>query len=136
MLEVTDLPLSILIVDDDARVRRALARCLQLDGHRVAVVETGTEALAVIGAERWDLICLDAQLPDIPGPELARQIRGQIGGAYTVLVTGFASSFDDTGLLTEGIQAVLPKPWKVDELDLVLHRARLHLASAATIRAA
>ena len=79
-------PLTILIVDDDARVRRALARYLELDGHVVEVALTGAQALERVGTQPWDLLCLDAQLPDIPGPVLARQIQALAPSAYTVLV--------------------------------------------------
>jgi DNA-binding response OmpR family regulator len=125
-VEQNTQPLSILIVDDDARVRRALARYLELDGHLVEVALTGAQALERVRAKPWDLLCLDAQLPDIPGPVLARQIQPLAPSAYTVLVTGFASSFDDCGLLTECIDGVLPKPWKADELECVLQRAHDH----------
>ncbi|MFN0071236.1 MAG: response regulator [Chloroflexota bacterium] len=135
-LHQTDQSLTIMIVDDDARVRRALARCLELDGHLVEVAESGAGALALVGTRSWDLICLDAQLPDIQGPQLARQLHPNAASAYTVLVTGFASSFDDTGLLTECIDAVLPKPWKMEELETVIERVRQHAIARAAIRAA
>jgi DNA-binding response OmpR family regulator len=93
----------------------------------VEVAESGAQALERIGNREWDLICLDAQLPDIPGQTLACELHPLAGSAYTVLVTGFASSFDDSGLLTECIDAVLPKPWKVGELEMVLERVRAHI---------
>jgi DNA-binding response OmpR family regulator len=129
-------PLKILIVDDDARVRHALARCLELDGHVVEVVDSGSQALERIHSLSWDLLCLDAQLPDIPGSALALQLKALTISPYTTLVTGFASSLDDGGLLTEGIDAVLPKPWRVDELETVLQRAREHAVARGTARAA
>jgi DNA-binding response OmpR family regulator len=132
----SEQPLTILIVDDDARVRRALARCLELDGHTVEVAESGAQALERIGNRDWDLLCLDAQLPDIPGQILACELHPLAGSAYIVLVTGFASSFDDGGLLTECIDAVLPKPWKVDELEMVLERVRAHIARPGVSTAA
>jgi DNA-binding response OmpR family regulator len=120
-------PLSILIVDDDARVGRALARYLELEGHFAEVALTGAQGLERARSKPWHLLCLDAQLPDIPGPLLARQIQPLAPSAYTVLITGFASSFDDCGLLTECIDGVLPKPWKADELECVLQRAHDHI---------
>jgi DNA-binding response OmpR family regulator len=136
ILDQNSQPLTILIVDDDARVRRALARCLELDGHVVEVAATGTQALERVSSRSWNLLCLDAQLPDILGPVLARQLKPLAPSAYTVLVTGFASSLDDCGLLTECIDAVLPKPWKSDELECILRRARDRIFPSASIRAA
>jgi DNA-binding response OmpR family regulator len=134
--EAATQSLTILIVDDDARVRHALARCLELDGHMVETADSGSQALERIGSFAWDLLCLDAQLPDIPGSAIALQLKALSRSPYTALVTGFASSLDDGGLLTEGIDAVLPKPWRVDELENVLQRAREHAAARASVRAA
>src|SRR5262249_33681891 len=62
MFDQPTQPLTILIVDDDARIRRALARCLELDGHIVGIAESGAQAISQAGVRPWDLLCLDAQL--------------------------------------------------------------------------
>lgn len=116
-------PLTILIVDDDARIRGALARWLELEGHQVETAARAHEALAAAEGRCWDLICLDAQLPDMAGNDLVRAIRARETSAYVVVVTGFASTFDDPGLLWPGVDSVLPKPWQAGELELVLDRA-------------
>jgi CheY-like chemotaxis protein len=135
-LEPITKPLTILIVDDDERVRHALARCLELDGHVVEVANTGTKALELIASHSWDLLCLDAQLPDIAGDTIARRLRELGKHTFTVLITGFASSLDDRGWLTEGVDAVLPKPWKVDELECILQRAYDYVSVTEGTRAA
>ena len=135
-LEPTTKQLTILIVDDDERVRRALARCLELDGHMVYVANTGTKALELTASHSWDLLCLDAQLPDIGGDTVARRLSELGKRTFTVLVTGFASSLDDGGWLTEGIDAVLPKPLKVDELECILQRASDYVGETGSTRAA
>lgn len=123
MNEQENAPLRILIVDDDARIRRALARWLELDGHTVETAGRGRDALVAIDGRWCDLICLDAQLPDMAGADLVCAIRAREPLVYVALVTGFASMFDDPGLLWPGVDSVLPKPWQTGELELVLERA-------------
>jgi CheY-like chemotaxis protein len=135
-LEPITKPLTILIVDDDERVRRALARCLELDGHVVEVTNSGSQALQLVPSRSWDLLCLDAQLPDIAGVAVARRLDELGKRTYTVLITGFASTLDDGGWLSEGIDAVLPKPWKTAELESVLQRAREYVSETGSTRAA
>lgn len=114
-------------------MRRALARCLQLDGHQAVAVADGREALARTEQQRWNLVCVDADLAGASGINLARLMKRSDERSYVVLVTGFASSFDDPGFLCEGLDSVLPKPWKIDELELVISRARAWLRSHSTV---
>ena len=118
--------LSILIVDDDARIRRALARTLELDGHLVTIAATAAEALSVIGSQTWNVVCIDAQLPDLSGCDLAREIRSRGVASLLVAVTGYASTFGDPAFFWPGVDAVLPKPWRASELDEVMRMATEH----------
>jgi CheY-like chemotaxis protein len=66
---------SILVVDDDPRIRRSLARALAGNGAEVRVVETAEEALAILGAMRPDVLLTDVRLPGSDGIELLRPLR-------------------------------------------------------------
>ncbi len=68
------MPLSVLVVDDEAPVRRTLARLLRLDGHVVAEAASGAEALAELERGRFDLVITDVMMPDMNGCELGRAI--------------------------------------------------------------
>lgn len=68
------MPLSILVVDDEAPVRRAVARLLRLDGHVVAEAASGAEALAELERGSFDLVLTDIMMPDMNGCELGRAI--------------------------------------------------------------
>ena len=69
----------ILVVDDDQDFVQLMGRMLDSPVRRYQVTSayTGAEALAIIRRRRPDLVLLDVRLPDIPGPEIARQIREQ-----------------------------------------------------------
>jgi DNA-binding NtrC family response regulator len=108
---------SILIVDDDPRVRRSLARALAENGTQLRVVETAEVALGVLGTARPDVLLTDVRLPGIGGIELLRLVRARAPEVAVVLMT----AFDDLELVAramrEGAADFLVKP-------LDLHRLR------------
>lgn len=70
-------PSTILLVEDDAAVRRATRRLLKLDGHEVLTASGGAEALEIFerAPDAVDVLLTDVVMPDMAGPELARRVR-------------------------------------------------------------
>jgi DNA-binding response OmpR family regulator len=64
--------MNVLLVEDELHVRRALARSLEAWGHAVTEVETAASALSALGANPFDLIVLDINLPDATGWDVLR----------------------------------------------------------------
>jgi two-component system OmpR family response regulator len=81
----------ILVVDDDSHIRDVLRFALVRDGYTVIEAENGARGLALVGAERPDLIVLDIMMPELDGTEVCRRLRGD--GDLTPIV--FLSSRDD-----------------------------------------
>src|SRR5207248_10137325 len=65
----------ILIVDDEAMIRKAIHLALEKEGYEVVEAETGGEALRRIELNKPDLILLDIMLPDVSGFDVCRDIR-------------------------------------------------------------
>ena len=65
----------VLIVDDDKLIRLSLKDCLDEASYKVWLAEDGATALELLGDERFDLVLLDYQLPDMDGFEVLRRIR-------------------------------------------------------------
>ncbi|TMF31470.1 MAG: response regulator transcription factor [Chloroflexi bacterium] len=65
----------ILIVDDEAMIRKAVHLALEKEGYEVVEAETGAEALRRIELSKPDLILLDIMLPDVSGFDVCRDIR-------------------------------------------------------------
>jgi CheY-like chemotaxis protein len=130
--EEGDQALSILVVDDDERFRAAFTRLLAVDGHAVTAAADAAAALTALDAASgspsrgpaWDLVCVDEQLPDMAGTELARQVRERQPACFIALVSGFAAEADDAALRTPWIDAVLPKPARDAELEAVIQAAQ------------
>ncbi len=115
---------SILVVEDDAPVARVVSRLLQRLGHRPVVVALGADALAALADEAaaFDLVLLDAQLPDMSGESVLHTLRGR-GDDVTVVV---ASGDGEAAIRDEGLRATLagflPKPFGLNELRACLER--------------
>jgi DNA-binding response OmpR family regulator len=108
------LPPRVLIVDDDRDVRTALAGVLAQEGYVVETAADGRQALAMLRAERPDLILLDLVLPAMNGFELLAELHREHGAreAKIIVVTstrGFAAK-------DLGVAAVICKPFDVDRL--------------------
>src|SRR2546430_16688688 len=68
-------PKRILIVNDEAMIRKAIHLALEKEGYEVVEAETGGEALRRRGLNKPDLVLLDIMLPDVSGVDICRDIR-------------------------------------------------------------
>ena len=113
----------LLIVDDNKVNRLLLARNLELQGHSVAAAENGRVALEMLHGERFDLVLLDMEMPEMNGFEMLERMVGDLQlRDLPVIVT---SSLEDTGSVVRcielGAEDYLPKP-----VNPVLLRARIN----------
>ncbi len=122
---------SILIVDDDPRLCRALARYFEREGYSVRTATSGAEMRQKLALERPDLVLLDLMLPDEDGFSLARELRANSDIAVVIL-TGKADTVDKVVGLELGADDYVTKPF--DEREL-LARVRSVLRRASTGRA-
>jgi two-component system, cell cycle response regulator DivK len=108
----------VLVVEDNASSRRLACEVLELHGYVVEGVETGEEALEVIGERRPDVVLLDVQLPGIDGVETLRRLRSdpQTADLPVVAVTAYAMRGDRDQFLADGFDAYIAKPIDVRAL--------------------
>jgi CheY-like chemotaxis protein len=112
---------TVLVADDDADVRAALAEALADEGWDVHEAENGREALERIEAGAYDVVLLDHRMPEMTGGDVCRELRARGRGVRVVMLTAAAAVRD---LAAEvGADAWLGKPYGLDELFDVLERA-------------
>lgn len=116
----------ILVVEDDADVRRVIVECLSLIGYKVTEAANGSEALAQLGTARPDLLVVDYAMPDMTGAEVISEARKRIGDVPVILATGYADMAAVERLA--GRPHILRKPFDIaqlgDAVSSVLEAAR------------
>jgi two-component system response regulator MprA len=115
---------TILIAEDDRRVRESLGRALTLEGYEVLTANDGAAALDLHADRRPDLLLLDVSMPNVDGLSVCRTLR-QRGDETPVLMLTARHEVDDrVAGLDAGADDYLVKPFALEEL-LARVRARL-----------
>src|SRR5450755_1168530 len=113
----------ILLVDDDSSVLRMTDRVLKKAGHEVVACSSGSEALAILAEQSFDVMITDIQMPGISGLKLLRAVRDLDLDLPVVLVTGNPNVKSAADAVEYGAFRYLVKPVLSDELDSVILRA-------------
>jgi DNA-binding NtrC family response regulator len=114
-----------LIIDDEPDMGWALEHILKKNGGLARRALSGIEARAFIKSERFQLVFLDAKLPDIEGLELARQIREMDSELAIILVSGYFYKDDvavQKALEERLICGFIAKPYSNDEIIMAIKR--------------
>ncbi len=109
--------MKILLVEDDARLSRSLARLLEQDRHNVEVAPDGQTGVDIaLGENGIDVVILDLGLPDISGLEVARRIRREKRELAILMLTARDTVGDRVSGLDSGADDYVVKPFSYDEL--------------------
>ena len=106
----------ILVIDDDATVRRSLEAVLKEDGYEVDVAENGKEAIAKSKARPYNLALVDLRLPDMDGVELLTAMREAVPKMVKIIITGYPSLENAIAAVNRGADAYLVKPYTMEDL--------------------
>ena len=124
----------ILVVDDEARLRRSLALLLDMPGREIDECGTGAEAMSALSRQRYDLLLLDLRLPDMTGLDLMDWLGARLP-SMTVIVVSADDVIDSAiGALRRGAYDFVRKPYQPEELlrtvDNALQRKHLERTNA------
>lgn len=125
---------SILVVEDDERIREIVVAALRDVARLVRGVASGAEALDVVASEAPDLVVLDLGLPDADGNAVCRQIR-ETTSVPIVVLSARHQEAQKVALLNAGVDDYVTKPFSLPELVArilaQLRRARLYAGGRA-----
>ncbi len=117
-------PLRILLAEDNVVNQKLAVRLLEKRGHTVAVAGNGREALKALENERFDLVLMDVQMPEMGGWEATAAIREKerlTGGHLPIVaMTAHALKGDRERCLAAGMDAYVPKPIRPEVLLQVM----------------
>src|SRR6266568_5753651 len=123
---------SILVIEDEPQIRRAIRNALREVADRVVEAAAGTEGIDLAAAERPDLVVLDLGLPDVAGLDVCLEIRRWANMPIVVLSARHAEQ-EKVLLLNAGADDYVTKPFSPGELAArVRAQLRRGLATAAT----
>jgi two-component system response regulator MprA len=111
-----ETPARLLVVDDEPQLRNAVSRALRMEGYSVGIATDGPAGLAVMAAERPDLVVLDVMLPRMDGLEVCRRMRRGGDTTPVLMLTALDSVGDRVAGLDAGADDYLVKPFALEEL--------------------
>ena len=120
-------PINILVVEDDTNINNLLKTALEKAGYQVIQAFSGTEAGLILQMQKSiSLILLDLMLPGLSGEEVLKNIREK-GNIPVIILTARDSLDEKIGLLTQGADDYITKPFELPE---VLARIQVQLRHA------
>ena len=127
------LPLSILLVDDNAMNRKLGQKVLSRLGYSPDLAEDGFLAIEACARRSYDLVLMDIEMPGLNGIDTTARLRAQHGdkAPYVIALTANAMTGDRERYLAAGMEDYLSKPLRLESLTEALGRAAAHVAARA-----
>lgn len=113
---------TIVVIDDDYAIRLSCRQTLSKTGYRVETFEDGAQGLEGVARLRPDLVVIDLKMPGISGMEVIPRVREIDPHVVVVVITGYATIGTAVDAMKAGAYDFLPKPFKPDELRLIVKR--------------
>lgn len=113
----------ILVVDDEASIRRLLAKELATSSREVLVAEGARDAMATLRSHWVDVVIMDLRLPDVEGLDLLIEVRETVPHTEVVMITGHGDIDIAVEAMKLGACDFIRKPFNLDQLDLLVEKA-------------
>src|SRR6186997_2919964 len=120
---------SILLVDDETKIREALAKALREEGHEVVATGCPREAQQLLARGAFDVLLVDNLMPDLTGLDLIRELVSTTAPGdrpQILMMTAHATVESALEAMKLGALDYLQKPFEIDELLVVVNRALDH----------
>ncbi|MFP5519694.1 MAG: response regulator [Bdellovibrionia bacterium] len=102
--------MKVLIVDDEALIRRSLSRALKARGHHIVEAENGHDGLKLWKSENPDLVFLDVLMPGLTGPQVIQEVGTH--RAKVILMSAFSGEHNMETAVKMGASLFVPKPFE------------------------
>lgn len=115
-------PASILIVEDESKMRDLLKKILSGEGFRVQITGNGNDALALIREIPFDIVITDVKMPGLDGIELLKAVKKIASQTYVIVMTAFGTIDAAVEAMKHGAYHYLSKPFKMDEIRFLMKK--------------
>jgi two-component system capsular synthesis sensor histidine kinase RcsC len=112
----------VLVVDDNRAVQDVLSRMISLLGYDVTVAGNGVEGGTLFVTGSYDLVVTDVQMPLMNGWELSRIVKERSPKTPVIVVTGLPEGHHGEKPEKTCVDAVIPKPFRVEEFERTIQR--------------
>ncbi len=120
---------TVLFVDDEVNILKALQRLLRHEGWTVLTASRGEEALGLLDQHPAQVVVSDQRMPEMSGVELLSQIRERYPAIVRMMLTGYTEMNVAVDAINQGeIFRLITKPWNDEELKATLRQAFDHFA--------
>jgi two-component system KDP operon response regulator KdpE len=106
---------SLLLVEDDPQIVRAIAPAFEVSGYSVTVAGTGREAMDMVDRHLWDALIVDLGLPDLDGKSVIAHVRAQ-GNTPVVVISARNSPSEVEAARDAGANCFMHKPFRTPQL--------------------
>jgi two-component system response regulator AtoC len=127
-MKESDLNRQILVVDDEAAVRTGIAQVLSRQNLAVTAAADAAEALEQLARQPFAIVLLDIKLPDMSGVDVLKYLRRDYPDTEVIMITGYPTIQGAVECIKLGALDYLVKPFRINELESVVQKARDHLA--------
>ncbi|MGH9968201.1 MAG: response regulator [Pyrinomonadaceae bacterium] len=116
---------TILIVDDDNRIRETLNELLA-ETHECHTADRAEQALAYLELQNYDAVLTDIAMPGLSGREILKCTQEHHPATPVIVISGDANEYAAKELIAMGAFAYLTKPFHLDEVEDTVNRAIMH----------
>jgi len=113
---------SVLVVDDDASIRKTLSKILEKEGYLVETVENGQEAIKASNKRFFNVALIDIRLPDMEGTRLLERLKEHEPKMVKIIITGYASLQNAIEAVNKGADGYVLKPFDATELLAMIEK--------------
>lgn len=122
-------PGKLLIVDDEKIALRNLEHALIKDGYEVVATQSGSNALALLESQSFDVVLTDLRMEKVDGMQVLKKCRERLPDSEVLMITGFATLESAVEAMKAGAFYYLAKPFRLDEVRQLVSEAleKIHL---------
>jgi two-component system phosphate regulon sensor histidine kinase PhoR len=114
---------TILVVDDEERVREGCRKVLAREGYEVSIAECGDRGLKMIERQHYDIILLDLMMPSLSGFDVLAHVKALHPDSLVIVISGYATLENSIEAMKRGAFDFIPKPFSPEQLRVLIKKA-------------